>query len=177
MARDFGLPNKFKPTDTPEVQNYLQHLNSQFLLVLSVEKIDESLVLMKRLLGWELKEILYVTKNKHKHTPIVLSAYEKSKFRKTSFLDFKIYDYFTNVLDEKLNKMQEDFWNEVNYLKTILKRVNVFCSNNNQKLRIVIEKTNWNDQFSIYKNDCKLMSTNELSFIAKLRARHRQRHS
>ena len=174
MARDFGLSRKIRQTDTQLIKNILERLNSQFLLVLSVEKFDESLVLMKRLLGWDISEILYVTKNKHKHTPTVLSPYEKSKFRKTSFLDFKIYDYFTKVLDEKLNRMPSEFWDEVAYLKTLLKNVKQFCSESNKDQKVVITQTNWNEPFTISKNDCKLMSTNELSFIGKLRGRHRR---
>ena len=53
MSWDFGV---FNQADLDEFLT--EHINSFSLIAVS-EKFDESMVLLKRMFGWELKDILY----------------------------------------------------------------------------------------------------------------------
>lgn len=176
MAWDFGFSKDIRQSDVEKIQLYLNQLNSEFSLVLVVEKMEESLVLMRRLLRWSISDIIYLKINKHTHQPAVLTEEDKAKFRNTSFLDFEIYRYFRKVLDEKLEQEENDFWDEVNYFKTLLNRVSEFCLKGNDVKSLFVEKSAWNEDFSVTRSDCQWMTIPEMAFIKSLRERHKQMH-
>ncbi|KAL3869678.1 hypothetical protein ACJMK2_042340, partial [Sinanodonta woodiana] len=63
MAYDFGFDFQAGIRDKKDVDKYLEYLNERFSLVMLAEYVDESLVLMKRLFKWKLKDIIYLSKN------------------------------------------------------------------------------------------------------------------
>ncbi|XP_053378473.1 galactose-3-O-sulfotransferase 2-like [Mercenaria mercenaria] len=74
MGKDFGFQHDIEPTNKSQIRKYLDQLNSQFLLVLIMEKFDESLVMLKRLLNWSLLDIIYWKMNSYKHDHTVLNS-------------------------------------------------------------------------------------------------------
>ncbi|XP_045191344.1 galactose-3-O-sulfotransferase 2-like [Mercenaria mercenaria] len=166
MARDFGFP-MFQPSDIKNIRKYLDKLNSEFLLILVLEKFNESLVLLKRILNWELIDILYLAKNTHQHEPVFLNETEVEKFKIINFLDYEIYEYFLKVFEMKLQNTSKEFNDEVTFFKTVLEKVDVFCNTQNDTL--VFESSKWNDELTVSMTDCALMKRTELSFIALLR--------
>ncbi|XP_045173547.2 galactose-3-O-sulfotransferase 2-like [Mercenaria mercenaria] len=181
MARDFGFSAKWEQTDEKTIKKYLDELNSQFLFVMIMEKIDESLVFLRRLLNWSLADILYLKTNEHKHAPVILNKTEQAKLRRTSSFDFDIYEYFTKIFNEKINGVSPDFWEEVTYFKELIQGVSKFCHDPKNleaegKL-LEVKPTKWDNSFHVSSSDCKWMSMKELPFIEKLRNRHRRRHN
>ncbi|XP_045170896.2 galactose-3-O-sulfotransferase 3-like [Mercenaria mercenaria] len=81
MGKDFGFKSGIRRT---QVKRYLDKLNSEFLLVLIMERFDESLVMMKRLLNWSLSDIIYLKTNSYKHNHIVLNDTEIAKLKSTN---------------------------------------------------------------------------------------------
>lgn len=173
MARDFGI-NETKASDSMYIHKYLDELNSRFTLILTVEKFEESLVMMKRVLGWSISDILYLKTNSYGHEPIILSEFEKKKVKQTNFLDFEIYEYFSKIFNEKLKHVGHDFWKEVSFFKTVLHQVKIFClqTNTSRNAKLVIRESNWDDEFKVSSSDCAWMKTEEMTFIPKLRKRH-----
>lgn len=177
MGSEFGFPKDISVKNTDKIKKYLDELNSQFLLVLVLEKFDESLVLMKRLLNWSLFDILYLIHNSHRHRPIVLNKTEIAKFRNTSFLDFEIYEYFSKVLETKIQEANSVFIDEVSFFKTALQNVRVFCYKKNKTANptLVIPKSKWEGEVKVSYKDCELMRMQEFRFIEKLRQIHNAR--
>ncbi|XP_045172791.2 galactose-3-O-sulfotransferase 2-like [Mercenaria mercenaria] len=174
MGKDFGFQRGIQQTNKTQIKKYLDQLNSQFLLVLVMEKFDESLVMMKRVLNWSFIDIIYLKTNSHKHNPIVLNATEKATFRRTSFLDFEIYEYFSDVFEKKLNQTELDFYDEVAFFKTLLDQVSEFCfkKNKSETLGLSIQQSKWDGKFQVTKSDCEWMQTKEIAFITKLRKKY-----
>ena len=56
---DLGLDFKFYQ-DAKAIKEYIEFLEKEFDLVLIADYFDESVVLMKRLLCWELDDVLFV---------------------------------------------------------------------------------------------------------------------
>ncbi|KAL4223359.1 galactose-3-O-sulfotransferase 1 [Mactra antiquata] len=171
MANDFGFRKGIQATDTEAIQSYLESLNSDFLLVMVVEKFDESLVMMKRLLSWSFLDIIYLKTNSHQHKPVVLNKEEEDNVRKVNFLDFAIYEYFTEIFDKKLQSMEDDFGGEVTFFRKILSKVFTFCSDKNVKddTKLFINESRWDDEFNVLGVECRWMNTGELNFIKALR--------
>ena len=62
MMFDLGLSQKYFQNYTA-VTNYINFLNKEFDLVMIMDYFDESLILLKRLLCWEIDDILHVKVN------------------------------------------------------------------------------------------------------------------
>ena len=65
MMFDLGLSYRYFQNYTA-VKNYINYLNKEFDLVMIMDYFDKSLVLLKRLLCWEIDDILYVKLNERK---------------------------------------------------------------------------------------------------------------
>ncbi|KAH3884350.1 hypothetical protein DPMN_008328 [Dreissena polymorpha] len=165
MGYDFDFPANMTLKHKDQIQNYLLTLEKDFELVMTTDKFDESLVLLRRRLNWSIGDIVYYAINKNLHQVIQLSAREHNKFKRTSFLDYEIYEYFSSVLKQKLKSAENDFRNEVAFFKNCLTKVRKFCDNKRVQSYIEFNNPKWGDPFKITKTDCKLMMTKEISFL------------
>ena len=166
MGCNFGFPDNIQWSEKDLIRAYLEKLNSEFLLVMTMEKFDESLVMMKRLLKWSFLDIVYQKTNSHKHIPVILNATEKERFRNTSFLDYEIFDYFTEVFETKLKTVGSDFYDEVKFFRDVLDRAAVFCSSKfENKTSVSFSSSKWDEQFEVTHKECEWMNTKEMPFI------------
>ena len=100
-ARFFGLNRRV--SDKASGDALIQHIDRKFGMVLIIERIDESLVLLKRRLCWSTKDILYlplrVVKYKGKAKETEQDQEELiAKHRKWSNIDYDMYDHFVSRL-------------------------------------------------------------------------------
>jgi hypothetical protein len=173
MGKDFGFPKDIQPNKSAQIKAYLDKLNSEFLLVMIMEKFNESLVMMKMALNWSFVDIIYLKSNSHKHRQVVLNATEIAKYKNTSFLDFEIYNYFSQVFKAKLKTMGSDFNNEVKFFENVLDRVHDFCSTDTVKEpTLTFLSPKWDKHFVVRDTDCEWMKTGEMRFISRLRANY-----
>ncbi|KAL4217360.1 Galactose-3-O-sulfotransferase 3 [Mactra antiquata] len=170
MARDFGFP---ETTDESRITSYLQKLDSIFKLVIIVEYFEESLILMKHYLKWNLKDILFLSNNVYGKGGSVqdLSPSDIRVFRKRNSLDYSVYDFFYKKFWRLLESQSDVIYDEIFHFRSVLTLLQTFCSSSNLSNNSTLEitKSTWNDQFFIYKNDCDLMKMDELEFIKILR--------
>ena len=122
MAKDFGFSTTMKATEKGKIQKTLELLYKEFKLVLIVERFDESLVLMKRILGWKMSDILYIPSNTLKHPLVNITNVQRKTHEETCFLDYAIYSYFSKVFDVKVQREGETFEFEVAHFKELLQK-------------------------------------------------------
>ncbi|CAG2243276.1 GAL3ST1 [Mytilus edulis] len=122
MFSDFGLPKKDFHNEEA-INKRITDLDKEFALVMVTELFDESLILMRRILCWGIKDILYVplniNKNKKQH-PIVLSEDTKQNLFKYNYADFKLYIHFRDKMIEQIKDQGQDFYSEVRYFKKFM---------------------------------------------------------
>lgn len=170
MSYDFGLPQKAFHDQTA-ISKFLLRLDSEMDLVLVMEKFSESLVLLKRMMCWELKDVLYITRNRNDQKDSVQFSSDELKYhRNFSLADNMLYDYFTNRLNEKLGAQRNDFQEEVDVLNSMLQNVSSFCQKNGSyegqtSEALVFNETKFNDVFEVSIQDCRLMMLDELTFV------------
>lgn len=118
MFFDLGLEPKDFENDF-KISEIIKRLDSEFHLVMMMEQFDESLVLLKRLLCWDLNDMLYFKLNERKHsekrthfTPDLVN-----KIRKWSNADVRLYEHFKDVFYRLLSKQDENFKDEVRNLQ------------------------------------------------------------
>lgn len=91
---DLGYDSDLAP-DSPQVQEHILEVERRFHLVLLQEYFDESLVLLKELLCWELEDVLYFKLNARRASSVPRLSDELYQ-RATSWneLDARLYRHF-----------------------------------------------------------------------------------
>ncbi|XP_070570921.1 galactose-3-O-sulfotransferase 2-like isoform X2 [Ptychodera flava] len=162
MLSDLGLP-KSEQDDMKAVRSYIDDLDRDFDLVMVSEYFDESLVLLKRMLCWSLRDILYIDLDamKRKIRP-VNSATDEDIHRNFSPADYKLYNYFNKTLWRKVSQ-EVNFEKEVEYFREINARFVDFCDKANlQKSFFEVEPSIWSNGFSVDTNFC---TNSRISFM------------
>ena len=101
MARFFGLPREVNDLTVGDA--LIRLVDEKFNLVLIMERIDESLVLMKRRLCWSTKDILYLPLRVEKYKGKINGKEEDqeqliAQHRKWSAIDYAMYAHFGRKL-------------------------------------------------------------------------------
>ena len=160
-----------------ELEKELRNLIDKIPFVFITEYFDESLVLLRRIMCWEIKDIIY--------TKLKLGSYNKYLFEdithfrhlywKNSQIDFALYELYNQTF-WSLVQGQERFSEEVETFRSLNKKVNEFCSPLHEKLQnnysdiwdimkenksFTISATQWNKDFTVTTEDCVLMVVNE----------------
>nr|XP_020475401.1 galactose-3-O-sulfotransferase 3 isoform X2 [Monopterus albus] len=106
LTFDLGGDKDRPATDVAYAQAFASEVERTFSLVMIAEYFDESLVLLRHLLSWDLNDILYVKLNmrtlssKQSLTPDLLA-----KIRAWNSLDAHLYDHFNTSLWLKLSEL------------------------------------------------------------------------
>ena len=174
MSVDFGFPlDDFEASKTNQknILAYIKHLDNVFDIILIAEMFDESLVLLRRRLNWETKDIIYMKVNEFKgkaKRPWVsrkeYPTYTMDKFAKFAALDIALYDYFYKKFKTQLAQQGGDFQEEVTAFKKLIYKVAGYCSDDNEKTeswKMNIPPTQHTTGFSLTADDCKLMQSKE----------------
>ena len=176
MAFEFGFDRQWFPnvkhadlseTEKVNVIKYVNQIMQDFDLILVNERLNECLVLMKRLLRWTIRDILYGRFLVNIHDRF--SAEEEGRVSQYLYLDFILYNRAVASLDAKIAQEGSDFYEEVNYFIDINKAVMEFC-NYGLRNRTKIAGTKWNRPFKVTKRICiyKLLM-DETTYLAGIR--------
>jgi hypothetical protein len=174
MGRDFGFSSSISINDTDKINQHLDMLKKDFKLVLVKERFNESLVLMKRTLNWDIEDILYVKINAYKHEVVTLSSDLIKKLQKTCFLDVILYETFSKIFDEKVKNEGPKFHREVEWFQNVLQLVTEFCNAEKAGAMVRIDQSEWNEPFHITRENCSDMKTGALTYLPMLRIRHKK---
>ena len=154
---------------------FIDFIDKHFKLVLIVEHMDESLVLMRRMLCWQLRDILYHTvlppyndaalQNKISAKDIIsrLSPEHVMAHKKCSSTDYILYNHFNQSLWNKIKLEPEDFMDEVRHFRDVNGRVKTFCLTSTFG-QLAVAASMWNEEFIVSRNDCSRMSLNTPQF-------------
>ena len=176
MSMDLGLSayglRSFKRNHT-EVQEFVAKVDRQFDLMLLFEYFDESMILLRRYLNWEMKDVIYIKVNaapfKSKYVwnrkPVLNSA-QTAKFQEWEAVDIALYDYFSAKFFRKIGE-EHSFNDEVEAFKQIRSTVENFCQNEaGAKNQIKwIPSSRWTREFSVSIWDCQAMMLSEDELI------------
>ena len=107
-------------------------------------RFDESMVMLRRIMKWTSKDILYVKINtfkdesKKKRSEFIaqkeksLSEYSekiKSKYKSFARIDYKLYDHFSKKFERQVSQQDKDFEQEVKTFISIRHIFESFCEN------------------------------------------------
>ncbi len=168
QIRQLGYPRKSDDADTSQVMEYIHSLN--FDLLHMTPYFDHGLVLMKRRLCWTLDKILYrkLRKSKHRTKSDMLpdaqnqSVNFRTKFKEWSKADYMLYEFTNQSFWDQYNK-EPRIDEEVAYFKKVRDQLTTFCPSKKKKT-LVVPASEWNEEFTITKDDCNLMKVYDVMF-------------
>ena len=166
--------------DPDELEEKLALLLEKIPMVFITEYFDESLVLLKRIMCWDMKDIIYskLKTGSYRNYLYENRTFYKELYFKDNELDFALYDLYNQTF-WNLITMQDGFAKELKTFKVISKRINEFCGPLHQMLQIsykeiwnimrdnkslTLNSTSYNDVFTVTTEDCVLMAVNEEVF-------------
>ena len=118
MSFDMGLdPLQFK--NDSAVDDLIRRLDREFHFVMILELLDESLVLFKRLMCWDLNHMIHVRLSVNNEYSTSISPEIREKILDWNSVDKRLYDHFYNKLQGIISEQDEAFHKEVAMLKQI----------------------------------------------------------
>ncbi|XP_064594408.1 galactose-3-O-sulfotransferase 2-like [Liolophura sinensis] len=161
-ARYFGMPPDCFHNDSL-IKELISTIDRDFSAVLILEKMDESLVMFRRVMRWSYKDISYNLKQKPEIFPDMMQMEDiVAKHRAWAEADYAIYEHFNNKLNEYVQRGGETFAVEVSKFRQALTTVNDFCGHAlRQKGVHEVEFSDWSGNVTFSLTDCKLLQANE----------------
>ena len=169
MSFDFGL-NQTDYGNSAAISEFISRLDEDFILVIILEYLDESLVLLKRILCWEMQDIIYIPVNvrfsrrSQRSKTAKLNKKDIKNLQKYNKADFLLYDFFKKRLLFQIQDADIDFQSELKQFRKIQSQVYVFCKKW-LKRNLIIFESKWNSMFTISPVDCLNMMRDELNVV------------
>ncbi|XP_052064236.1 galactosylceramide sulfotransferase-like isoform X2 [Mytilus californianus] len=173
MAFEFGFPsNLFYHYSEEESMDYLRTLDKEFQFVIIMEYFTESVVMMRRILGWTIKDVLYLKKNAARKSYQFVDNTNRYLYERFAKLDYDLYNFFYRRLWLQIEKEGLDFQLELLYFDRLREEVEDYCIfNAHQSKGYYVETSRWSKAFAVTQIDCEYLNMGEMSFVKKIRRR------
>ena len=131
MMFDLGLSLRFFQNYTA-VTDYINFLNKEFDLVMIMDYFDESLVLLKRLLGWDIDDILYAKVNERlgKEKAFNLSDRVQENIKRWNKADVLLFNYFNATFWRKVEMEGSGFYEDLSAFRERRLKLEQLCFTN-----------------------------------------------
>ena len=122
--------------EAQEIQKRIHHLESEFRLVMITEYFDESLVLLKMEMCWQLEDILYIKQNqrtKLHHRNSTLKSQNmpedlRERIRQWNRADSMLYEHFNKTLWSKIEARGASFRVQLAQFRAMNRAVKQACA-------------------------------------------------
>uniref|UniRef100_A0A8D2LDX8 Galactose-3-O-sulfotransferase 3 n=1 Tax=Varanus komodoensis TaxID=61221 RepID=A0A8D2LDX8_VARKO len=145
LVYDLGGDPERGPDDPSYLPAFVRQVEGVFSLVMLAEHFDESLVLLRRLLAWDLEDVLYVRLNMRSPESKlnITSPRVAAQIRRWNALDAQLYDHFNTTFWRKLGEVGRDcVAKEVRALRRACQRLARRCFGGQPPLRPAMQIKN-----------------------------------
>ncbi|KAI8495253.1 hypothetical protein Bbelb_272390 [Branchiostoma belcheri] len=167
LAFDLGYPTE-GADDMEAAERYIKELEYDMTLVLLLEHLDESLVLLRRLMCWEMQDVLYDTAPKnvknYSYKSYNPTPEELANLRRWKAVDYRLYDTFNRSLWRKIAGQGPDFYRELHHYRELKQNISWFCHGEQHRksnLTLTVKTSQWSPQFVVDARYCKEIATTE----------------
>ena len=175
ISVDFGFPvTNFEAAkrNVSLIQEFIKDIESKFTIILVSELFEESMVMLRRLLGWSTKDIISLHKNtasQHRKGDSGwagnnnVSESLMAKFKTWAPIDLAFYSHFNGLFQERLQAQPPDFHQEVEEFKQLQLVIAPECDSLMSGVRTEYKHpaTKYSSGFTLTKLDCFRMTLNE----------------
>nr|XP_006825154.1 PREDICTED: galactosylceramide sulfotransferase-like [Saccoglossus kowalevskii] len=124
---DIGLAIENSDNET-YIDSVIQQATKEFDLVMINEYFDESLILLKKLLCWDFKDILYMQQNKRNdHLRFDIDEWKRQRILTINSADNKLYQHFNKTLWRKVQEYGDNFTADLTTFRGMLNKMKAEC--------------------------------------------------
>nr|XP_054768564.1 galactosylceramide sulfotransferase-like [Lytechinus pictus] len=124
---DLGLEHAYHD-DEDAVAETIHNLDNDFDLVMVSEYFDESMILMRRLLCWEIEDVIYISKGiRSSSHRLQMTSNLQDKIKVWNKADMQLYQHFNKTLWRKIEEYGPNFQRDLDYYRTRLGEVAEVC--------------------------------------------------
>ena len=159
MSADLGYPYDKAYNQTAR-RVFLKRIEEDFDLVMLMEYFHESLILLKRLMCWDMRAVVHLAINQQHSTQRgdqTVDARMRKLHQKFSAVDHALYEQFNKTFWRKVSDAGPTFRPEVLTLTRIIHQVTAFCSRRGSVESFTVVNSTFNAEFNITSTDCRLM--------------------
>ncbi|XP_018605085.1 galactosylceramide sulfotransferase-like [Scleropages formosus] len=99
---DLGYDNTLEPED-PQVEQAIQAMDKRFQLVMIAEHFEESLILLKDILCWQMEDLLFLRLNMRRGSSVFrLTPEQRMRAREWNAVDWRLYRRFNTTFWAKV---------------------------------------------------------------------------
>lgn len=106
-----------KPLTSRTLAKAKKNIQEHYLLVGLVERFDETMVLLKRTLGWRMRDIVYRRQNVGNNRPNEVATYTINILKRYNRLDFELYEYARQIFEKRIAEQDSSFSRELRMLR------------------------------------------------------------
>ena len=173
---DLGLESKDFENQT-KIRDMIGQLENQFHLVMLTEYFEESIVLLKRLLCWDLDDMVYFSlKQRTVGWKRNISVPLQKKIQKWSAADMELYKHFNRTFWAILRNLGNDFQEEIQALRAKNKEMSEQCITKEHHQAAELIQTAETKQFKVRydiphaaRQLCSRMTWDEIKYLKHLR--------
>ncbi|XP_071127656.1 galactose-3-O-sulfotransferase 2-like [Mytilus edulis] len=178
MAFEFDFPRHlFTNYTRKESQAYLSKIDNEFHFVIIMDYFMESIVMMRRILGWNVKDVLFLKKNSAKKYWFIGHRY-RNLYERFAKLDYDLYNFFYRRLWEQIRLEGINFQLELKYFKNLRQEVEDYCVKEvTMENPYLVPVSLWNVAFNVTSVDCTLLMMGEPDFVSLVRKRQSKNDS
>ncbi|XP_071840801.1 galactosylceramide sulfotransferase-like [Apostichopus japonicus] len=126
LGGSFG--NRFRRFSSNYTNDFVKLVDRQFDLVLIQEHLDESLLLLKKIMCWTFEDILYMSKKqKRPHSEVGLTDKQREVILNWNYLDSALHSHFNVTLWKRIDSYGPTFQEDLEYFKKLRKSVSDGC--------------------------------------------------
>ncbi|NXI98962.1 G3ST2 sulfotransferase, partial [Psophia crepitans] len=129
MWFDFGYDNNAED-NKKYIQGVLMEIEQNFHLILIADYFDESMILLKHALCWDLDDVIYFKLNSRSQDTVqTLTPESEERIKEWCSLDWKLYLHFNQTFWRRIEETigLEELEKEVNHLRTRQKELMETC--------------------------------------------------
>ncbi|CAD5112022.1 DgyrCDS1272 [Dimorphilus gyrociliatus] len=178
MSFDLGLSMGYDNTanysnNLQKIQEFIINLKNRFNLVMIFEYYDLSIVLLRRLLNWNFRDILYIRQNKSRRANLTKNPMDRELYKTWSLADHLLYSEFNKTFWEKVG-MQVGIWSELKQFQNVLKLLRSYCNSirKHKFVSIRIERTIWNPRIIVNKHFCNEVGLSKVKEFLKMQEKN-----
>ncbi|XP_064615665.1 galactose-3-O-sulfotransferase 2-like [Liolophura sinensis] len=156
-----------------KIQELISSIDRDFPVVLILERLDESLILLRRVLKWPMKDIIYSVENVNSAKPkLKITPEHREKYKKWSLADHKLYNFFKKKLEESIEEAGPELQEELAVFRKYKMDIARYCRFQTiMDEDMLFTESPYNERFSITRKDCSLIYVEPLVLISNIRKR------
>ncbi|KAI8519293.1 hypothetical protein Bbelb_025500 [Branchiostoma belcheri] len=175
LAFDLGYPTQ-GAEDLEAAERYIEELENDFTLVMLTEHLDESFVLLRRLMCWEIQDVLYDIKPKnmasYSYKSYIPTPEELANLRKWKAVDYRLYETFNKSFWQKIAAQGPDFFRELYYFRKLNMNVSLYCHGDQggkPGSTLTVKASKWSPQFIVDVEYCRRMKAEARTLTQEVR--------